>query len=169
MADHQGRTDLSAAVVVAPDEIRPSSFSSTAAAIRISAPNFSGVIFSAIRGSSGDERDSSLRACAGYDGCWRPGRSRRHRHRALAMPFRPTPVSCGIAERSLFCSIKSSLMRDFRVRSPLPAARPAADLSQPCARPGGPVARHPQPRGQKPALWREIPSILRGFQGRLSC
>ena len=24
-------------------------------------------------------------------------------------------------------------MRDFRVRSPLPAARPAADLSQPCA------------------------------------
>ena len=53
------------------------------------------------------------------------------------MPFRPTPVSCGITERSLLCSIKSSLMRDFRVRSPLPAARPAADLSQPCARPVG--------------------------------
>ena len=35
--------------------------------------------------------------------------------------------------------------------------------------PGGPVARHPQPRGRKPALRREIPSILRGFQGRLSC
>ena len=31
--------------------------------------------------------------------------------------FRPTPVSCGITERSLLCSIKSSLMRDFRVRS----------------------------------------------------
>ena len=35
--------------------------------------------------------------------------------------------------------------------------------------PGGPVARHPQPRRRKPALRREIPSILRGFQGRLSC
>ena len=34
---------------------------------------------------------------------------------------------------------------------------------------GGPVARHPQPRGRKSALRREIPSILRGFQGRLSC
>ena len=63
--------------------------------------------------------------------------------------FRPTPVSCGITERSLLCSIKSSLMRDFRVRSPLPAARPAADLSQLCARPVGPVARHSQPRGQE--------------------
>ena len=51
--------------------------------------------------------------------------------------FRPIPVSCGITERSLLCSIKSSLMRDFRVRSPLPVARPAADLSQPCARPVG--------------------------------
>ena len=49
--------------------------------------------------------------------------------------FRPTPVSCGITERSLLCSIKSSLMRGFRVRSPLPAARPAADLSQPYAPP----------------------------------
>ena len=28
--------------------------------------------------------------------------------------FRPTPVSCGITERSLLCSIKSSLMTDFR-------------------------------------------------------
>ena len=28
-------------------------------------------------------------------------------------------------------------MRDFRVRSPLPVARPAADLSQPFARPVG--------------------------------
>ena len=37
--------------------------------------------------------------------------------------FRPTPVSCGITERSLLCSIKSSLMRDFRVRSSLPVAR----------------------------------------------
>ena len=35
--------------------------------------------------------------------------------------------------------------------------------------PGGPVARHPQPKGRKPALRREIPWILRGFQGRLSC
>ena len=51
--------------------------------------------------------------------------------------FRPTPVSCGITERSLLCSIKSSLMRDFRVRSSLPVARPAADLSQPCAPPVG--------------------------------
>ena len=51
--------------------------------------------------------------------------------------FRPTPVSCGITERSLFCSIKSSLMRDFRVRSSLPVARPAADLSQPWAPPVG--------------------------------
>ncbi len=51
--------------------------------------------------------------------------------------FRPTPVSCGIPERSLLCSIKSSLMRDFRVRSSLPVARPAADLSQPCAPPVG--------------------------------
>ena len=51
--------------------------------------------------------------------------------------FRPTPVSCGITEHSLFCSIKSSLMRDFRVRSSLPVARPAADLSQPCAPPVG--------------------------------
>ena len=29
--------------------------------------------------------------------------------------FRPTPVSCGITERSLFCPVKSSLIRDFRV------------------------------------------------------
>ena len=42
---------------------------------------------------------------------------------------RPTPVSCGITERSLLCSIKSSLMRDFRVRSSLPVARPAAQGS----------------------------------------
>ena len=51
--------------------------------------------------------------------------------------FRPTPVSCGITERSLFCSTKSSLMRDFRVRSSLPVARPTADLSRPCAPPVG--------------------------------
>ena len=43
--------------------------------------------------------------------------------------FRPTPVFCGITERSLLCSIKSSLVRGFRVRSPLPAARPAAQGS----------------------------------------
>ena len=35
--------------------------------------------------------------------------------------------------------------------------------------PGRPVARHPQPRSRKPTLRREIPWILRGFQGRLSC
>ena len=35
--------------------------------------------------------------------------------------------------------------------------------------PGGPVARHPQLRGRKTALRREIPSTLRGFQGPLSC
>ena len=40
--------------------------------------------------------------------------------------FRPTPVSCGITERSLLCSIKSSLMKDFRVRSSLPVARHAS-------------------------------------------
>ena len=51
--------------------------------------------------------------------------------------FRPTPVSCGISERSLLCSIKSSLMRDFRVRRSLPVARPSADLSQPRAPPVG--------------------------------
>ena len=43
--------------------------------------------------------------------------------------FRPTPVSCGIPERSLLCSIKSSLMRDFRARSSLPVARHAAQGS----------------------------------------
>ena len=43
--------------------------------------------------------------------------------------FRPTPVSCGITERSLFCPVKSSLMRGFRVRSSLPAASPAAQGS----------------------------------------
>ncbi len=41
----------------------------------------------------------------------------------------------------------------FRVHSSLPAARPAADLSQPC-HPSGPVVRHPQPRDRKPALAR---------------
>ena len=51
--------------------------------------------------------------------------------------FQPTPVSCGITERSLLCSIKSSLIKDFRVRSSLPVARHAADLSQPCAPPVG--------------------------------
>ena len=57
--------------------------------------------------------------------------------------FRPTPVSCGITERSLLCSIKSSLMRDFRVRSPLPAARPRSRFEPAVRTPGGPVARHP--------------------------
>ncbi len=97
----------------------------------------------------------------------RPAVSWRSPNRPKRRSGQP-PVSCGITERSLLCSIKSSLMRDFRARSPLPAARPAADLSQPCAPPGGPVARHPQPRSRKAALRREIPSILRGFQGRLS-
>ena len=83
--------------------------------------------------------------------------------------FRPTPVSCGITERSLLCSIKSSLMRDFRVRSSLPVARPTADLSQPCAPPVGLSLATRSSRGRKPALRRETPSILRGFQGRLSC
>ena len=35
--------------------------------------------------------------------------------------------------------------------------------------PGGPVARHPQPRGRKPVLRREYPGFCAGFQGRLSC
>ena len=34
--------------------------------------------------------------------------------------------------------------------------------------PGEPVARHPQPRGRKPALRREIPSILRGLTTQAS-
>ena len=57
----------------------------------------------------------------------------------------------------------------------LPGAQSAA-CSSPRSRfepavctPGGPVARHPQPRGRKPALRPKIPSILRGFQERLSC
>ena len=60
-------------------------------------------------------------------------------------------------------------MRDFRVRSPLPEARPAGDLSQPCALPVGLSLATRQPRGRKSALRRETPSILRGFEGRLSC
>ena len=63
--------------------------------------------------------------------------------------FRPTPVSCGITERSLFCSIKSSLMRDFRVRSSLPVARPAADLIQPCAPPVGLSLAPPAAQGSE--------------------
>ena len=57
----------------------------------------------------------------------------------------------------------------------LPGAQSAARSSpgsrfEPAVRtPGGPVARHPQPRGRKSALRRERPSLLRGFQGRLSC
>ncbi len=57
----------------------------------------------------------------------------------------------------------------FRVRSSLPAARPGSRFEPAVRTPGGPVARHPQPRGRKPVLRREIPWILRGFQGRLSC
>ena len=60
-------------------------------------------------------------------------------------------------------------MRDFRVRSPLPAARPAADLSQPCVPPVGLSLATRSTRGRKPALRPKIPSILRGFQERLSC
>ena len=63
--------------------------------------------------------------------------------------FRPTPVSCGITERSLFCSIKSSLMRDFRVRSSLPVARPTADLSQPYAPPVGLSLAPPAAQGSE--------------------
>ena len=57
----------------------------------------------------------------------------------------------------------------FRERSSLPAARPGSRFEPAVRTPGGPVARHPQPRGRKPVLRREIPWILRGFQGRLSC
>ena len=57
----------------------------------------------------------------------------------------------------------------FRVRSSLPASSPRSRFEPAVRTPGGPVARHPQPRGRKPALRREIPWILRGFQGRLSC
>ena len=47
--------------------------------------------------------------------------------------------------------------------SPLSRLEPAVRT------PGRPVARHPQPRGRKPTLRREVPWILYGFQGRLSC
>ncbi len=57
----------------------------------------------------------------------------------------------------------------FRERSSLPAARPGSRFEPAVRTPGGPVACHPQPRGRKPVLRREIPWILRGFQGRLSC
>ena len=57
----------------------------------------------------------------------------------------------------------------FRVRSSLPASSPRSRFEPAVRTPGGPVARHPQPRGRKPALRREIPWILCGFQGRLSC
>ena len=57
----------------------------------------------------------------------------------------------------------------FRVRSSLPASSPRSRFEPAVRTPGGPVVRHPQPRGRKPALRREIPWILRGFQGRLSC
>ena len=57
----------------------------------------------------------------------------------------------------------------FRVRSSLPASSPRSRFGPAGRTPGGPVARHPQPRGRKPALRREMPSLLRGFQGRLSC
>ena len=57
----------------------------------------------------------------------------------------------------------------FRVRSSLPASSPRSRFEPAVRTPGGPVARHPQPRGRKTALRREIPSTLRGFQGRLSC
>ena len=49
------------------------------------------------------------------------------------------------------------------MRSSLPVARHAADLSQPCAPPVGLSRRHPQPRGRKPARRREIPWILRAI------
>ena len=61
-----------------------------------------------------------------------------------------------------------------RTKAGLPGAKLTARSSprsrfEPAVRtPGELVARHPQPRGRKPALRREIPSILRGFQGRLS-
>ena len=46
----------------------------------------------------------------------------------------------------------------FRVRSSLPAARPGSRFEPAVRTPGGPVARHPQPRGRKPILRREIPN-----------
>ena len=53
--------------------------------------------------------------------------------------------------------------------SPAPTGSPRSRFEPAVRTPGGPVARHPQLWGRKPALRREIPSILRGFQGRLSC
>ena len=60
-------------------------------------------------------------------------------------------------------------MRDFRVRSSTARSSPHSRFEPAVRTPGGPVARHPQPRDRKSALRREIPSMLRGFQGRLSC
>ena len=69
-----------------------------------------------------------------------------------------TPVSCGITERSLV------LLDKVQSNEGLPGAKFTARSSprsrfEPAVRtPGGPVARHPQLWGRKPALRREIPS-----------
>ncbi len=56
----------------------------------------------------------------------------------------------------------------FRVHSSLPAARPAAGFESAVPTPVGLSSATRSPGiGSQP--WREIPSILSGFQGRLSC
>ena len=95
--------------------------------------------------------------------------------RKLAKPkpsrttFRPTPVSCGITER--FALLPGQVQSNQRLPGAQFTARssPGSRFEPAVRTPGGPVVRHPQPRGRKSALRREIPSILRGFQGRLSC
>ena len=83
--------------------------------------------------------------------------------------FRPTP--CILRHHRTF----ALLLDKVQSNEGLPGAKFTARSSpgsrfEPAVRtPGGPVARHSRPRGRKPALRREIPSLLRGFQGRLSC
>ena len=97
-------------------------------------------------------------------------RRRLARSKPSRTTLRPTLVSCGITGRSLFCAVKSSPM-GASAGAQFAACSSSCSRFEPASRayPSGPVARHPQPRGRKPALRREIPWILRGFQGRLSC
>ena len=72
------------------------------------------------------------------------------------------------------CTAPGAASTSARWLDPAPFDRPRRQClrlrishSRGARTPGGPVARHPQPRGRKSALRREIPSLLRGFQGRL--
>ena len=97
-------------------------------------------------------------------------RRRLGRSKPSRTTLRPALVSCGITGRSLFCAVKSSPM-GASAGAQFAACSSSCSRFEPASRayPSGPVARHPQPRGRKPALRLEILWILRGFQGRLSC